>query len=231
MRARNILGELETGPRRRGIGIDGVIEHAEAVLIAQALILAAHVGLLAHFERQPQRVERRPPLLALAQQRAEERKLVGLAVLVGHPLIGDIGRGRGAVAAACRALCRRRAGFAGWCARAAARSRHRSAPRRRSGSAPSCRCENRSSRRPHRRRAGADRPVLTGVPASALIWASSSTALLARSSLVKAFSAAEAGKAQTPAQTIVAAARNPARKPDSIAQTLREAAIVAHGGT
>ncbi len=51
---RQVLGELETGPRRRGVGIDGVIEHAEAVLVAQALILAAHIGGFAQFERQPQ---------------------------------------------------------------------------------------------------------------------------------------------------------------------------------
>ncbi len=41
---RQVLGELEAGAWRRGIGIDAVVEHAEAVLLAQPLILTAHVG-------------------------------------------------------------------------------------------------------------------------------------------------------------------------------------------
>jgi hypothetical protein len=63
-------------------------------LVAQPLILAAHIGDLALLERQPQRVERGPPVLALAQQRAEKGKAVGLLIAVGRTLIGDIGSAR-----------------------------------------------------------------------------------------------------------------------------------------
>ena len=68
---RQSFGELEAGARRGGIGIDRVIEHAEAVLLAQPFVLRAHVGDLAQFERDPQRIERRPPQLPLAQHGAE----------------------------------------------------------------------------------------------------------------------------------------------------------------
>ncbi len=91
---RNVFGELETGARRRRVGIDGIIEHAETVLVAQPLILPAHIGDFAQFEREPQRIERRPPDLALAQQRAEKRETVGFLVAIGGALIGDVGRAR-----------------------------------------------------------------------------------------------------------------------------------------
>jgi hypothetical protein len=59
--------------------------------------LAAHIGGLADVERKPQRVERRPPQLALAHDVAEERETVGLLVAVGGALIGNVGGGRGAL--------------------------------------------------------------------------------------------------------------------------------------
>ena len=66
-------------------------------MIAQPLVLAAHIGGLANVEREPQRVERRPPQLALAHHVAEKREAVRLFVAVGGALIGDVGRGRGAL--------------------------------------------------------------------------------------------------------------------------------------
>ena len=94
---RQVFGELETGARRRGVGVDAVVEHAEAVLFAQSFVLAAHVGDFAHFERQPQRVERRPPDFALRQHVAEKRKAVRLFGAARGALIGDIGRRGGAL--------------------------------------------------------------------------------------------------------------------------------------
>ena len=58
---RQLFGKLETRARRGGIGIDAVIEHAEAVNLAQPFVLAAHVGHFAQIEREPKRVQRRPP--------------------------------------------------------------------------------------------------------------------------------------------------------------------------
>ena len=94
---RQIFGKLETGTRRSSIGIDTIVEHAEAVLVAHLLIQAAHVGDFAHFERQSERVQRRPPLFALAHHIAEESKAVGLLGPVRGPLIGDVSRGGGAL--------------------------------------------------------------------------------------------------------------------------------------
>ena len=48
-----IFGELEAGPRRGAIGIHGVIQQPEAVLVAHLLVLAADFRDLAHVERQP----------------------------------------------------------------------------------------------------------------------------------------------------------------------------------
>ena len=87
-----VFGELETGARRGGVGVDAVVEHAEAVLLAQSFVLPAHVRDFAQFKRQPQRVERRPPHLALGQHVAEKRKTVRLFGAAGGALIGDIGR-------------------------------------------------------------------------------------------------------------------------------------------
>ena len=94
---RQIFRKLEAGARRGSIGIDGIVEYAEAVLVAQPLVLAAHIGGLANVERKPQRIERRPPQLPLAHDVAEERQAVGFLIAVGGTLIGDVGRGRGAL--------------------------------------------------------------------------------------------------------------------------------------
>ena len=81
---RQVFGELEAGARRGGIGVDAVIEHAEAVRFAQPLVLPAHIGGFAQFERKPQRIERRPPQLALAEHVAEESEAVGLLGAAGR---------------------------------------------------------------------------------------------------------------------------------------------------
>ena len=45
--ARQILGELEAGARRGAVGIHGIIQQAETVLVTHLLVLAADVGDLA----------------------------------------------------------------------------------------------------------------------------------------------------------------------------------------
>ena len=91
------FGELEAGTRRGGVGVNAVIEDAEAVLLAQLFVLSAHIGDLAQFEREPQRVKRRPPHLALAERMAEKRQAVGLFGAARGPLVGEVGGGRGAL--------------------------------------------------------------------------------------------------------------------------------------
>ena len=90
------FGELEAGARRGGVGVNAVIEDAEAVLLAQLFVLSAHIRDLAQLEREPQRIERRPPHLALAEGVAEKRQAVRLFGAARGPLVGDVGGGRGA---------------------------------------------------------------------------------------------------------------------------------------
>jgi hypothetical protein len=86
------LGELEAGPRRGRIGIDGVIQKPETVFVAQLFILAADVGDFAQVERQPQGIQRRPPQLALGHGTAEHGERVGL--LAGIDLLRSEGEKR-----------------------------------------------------------------------------------------------------------------------------------------
>ena len=95
--AGQFFGELEAGARRNGVGVDRVIEQAEAVLAAQAFILAAQIGGLADLEREPHRIERAAPLLAVGERAAEHAETVGLLAAVLRALIGDVSRGRGAI--------------------------------------------------------------------------------------------------------------------------------------
>ncbi len=92
-----VLGELEAGARRSPVGIDGVVQEPETVLVAHLLILAANLGDLAHVERQPQRIQRRTPQLALGHRPGQHGQRIGLLGLVAGALIGDVGRGRGAL--------------------------------------------------------------------------------------------------------------------------------------
>ncbi len=89
--------ELEADAGRGGIGIDGVIEQAEAMIGAQLLVLAADIGGFAQVEGQPQRVERGAPQLALAERVAERRQRLGLLARGGRALVGDVGGRRGAL--------------------------------------------------------------------------------------------------------------------------------------
>ncbi len=91
-----VLGELETGPRRRRVGIDGIVQEPEAVLVAHFFVLAADVGDFAHVEREPQRIQRRAPQRALGHRAAEHRQRISLVARIAGALIGDVGRGRGA---------------------------------------------------------------------------------------------------------------------------------------
>ena len=92
-----VLGELEAGARRGAVGIHGVIQQPEAVLVAHLLILAADLGDLAQVERQPQAVQRRTPQLAFGHRAPKHGQRIGLLGLVAGALIGDVGRGRGAL--------------------------------------------------------------------------------------------------------------------------------------
>ena len=95
--ARQVLGELEAGARRGGIGVDRVVEQPEAVILAQALVLLPHLGDLAQVERDAQRIERRPPHRAIGVGARDHHEALGLLGRVAGALIGDIGRGRGAL--------------------------------------------------------------------------------------------------------------------------------------
>ena len=78
-----VLGELEAGARRGPVGIHGIIQQPETVLVAHLLVLAADLGDLAHVERQPQRIQRRTPQLAFGHRPAEHGQRIGL--LAGLP--------------------------------------------------------------------------------------------------------------------------------------------------
>ena len=95
--ARQILGELETGARRGRIGVDAVVEQPEAVILAEALVLLAHLGDLAQVERDAQRVERRTPDRAIAKAAPDHDQAFGLLARIARALIGDIGGGGGAL--------------------------------------------------------------------------------------------------------------------------------------
>src|SRR4029078_10244243 len=95
--ARQVLGELEAGTRRGHVGVDAVVEQAEAVILAHALILLAHLGHLAQIERNAQRVERRPPDRAITKAAPHHDEAFCLLARIARALIGDIGGGGGAV--------------------------------------------------------------------------------------------------------------------------------------
>ena len=90
-----VFGELETSPRRRPVGINRVIQQPETVLVAHFLVLAADLGDLAHVERQPQAIQRRPPQLSFGHRPAQHSQRVSFLSGVAGALIGDIGGGRG----------------------------------------------------------------------------------------------------------------------------------------
>ena len=187
-----VLGELEAGARRGAVGIDGVIQQPETVLVAHLLVLAADLGDLAHVERQPQRIQRRTPQLALGHRPAQHGQRIGLLGL----------RCRRADRR-CRPRSRRartgrsvrwnwRSGSGRWSWRVSASWRCPRAWWRRSG-------RGSAGRRGSRTRLKAASASLRSVaedlatgPASLLIWASSLTAELASSSRLNALSAAPA---------------------------------------
>src|SRR4029078_12957916 len=88
-------GTSAAGARRGVVGVDAVVERAKAVLLAQPLVLAAQVGDLVQFEREPHGVERRTPLGALAEHIAKEGEAVRLLGAARGALIGDVGGARG----------------------------------------------------------------------------------------------------------------------------------------
>jgi hypothetical protein len=95
--ARQVLRELEAGTRRGGIRIDRIVEQPEAVILAHALVLLAHVGDLAQFQRQPHGIECGPPHAAVRKAARNDQQAFGLLDGIAGALIGDIGRRGGAV--------------------------------------------------------------------------------------------------------------------------------------
>ena len=95
--ARQGFGELETGARRRRIGIDRVVQQPEAVFFTQALELRTDVGHLAQIERVTQRVERGPPDAPFGKGIADNAQRLGLLGRIVRPLISDVARGRRAL--------------------------------------------------------------------------------------------------------------------------------------
>ena len=95
--ARQILGELEAHARRGGVGVDGVVEQPETVLLPQALVLLPHLGDFTQVERDAQRVERRTPDRAIRICAREQDQAIGLLAAVAGALVGEIGGGRRAL--------------------------------------------------------------------------------------------------------------------------------------
>ena len=209
--AGQVLGELEAGARRRRIGVDRVVEQAEAVLVAQLLVGLAHIRDFAQVEREAVGVERRTPQLAVGEGAAEQHERVGFLAGVAGALIGDIGGGRGALEEVVRSLS-----SAGRICRIVRASRSQ---------LPASRGATDDDLRQHLH-AGAEiallkaasaslRSVATGLATcrtSVLIWASSLTALSARSDRWKGLSAAKAVKEKK----ATSAAAKPARTDASI---------------
>ncbi len=94
--AGQILRELEAGARRRGVGIDRVVEQAEAVILAHALVLLTDVGDLPEIKREPHRVERGTPELAVGEAARHDQQGGRLLCRRLGALVGDVGGGRGA---------------------------------------------------------------------------------------------------------------------------------------
>ena len=197
LRCGRFFGKLEAGARRGGVGVDAVVEHAEAVLLAQPLVLAAHVGDLVQLEREPH--ARRAPdrhRCARLSTLPSKARLSASSARLGAALIGDIGRARGALEQELALVVAR--GRICMTVRAS-----RSQVALSFGAAaticPSSAMPPRKSLR--EKAASASRRICAsgfdGAPASALIFASSATALSARSLSWNGFSAAFAARQAT----------------------------------
>ena len=67
------------------------------MILAHALVLLAHLGDLAQFERGAQRIERRPPDRAVGKAAAHDQEAFGFLARIARALIGDVGGGGGAL--------------------------------------------------------------------------------------------------------------------------------------
>ena len=192
--AGQFLGELEAGARRGRVGIDGVVENAEAVLVAQLLVALAHLRDFAQVERKAVGIERRTPQLAVREGAAEQHQRVGLLAGIAGALIRDVGGGRGALeeiralAVVGRADLQDGARQAQPVAGFARRDRDDLRQRLHPGA------EIALARRRLRPRCASVATGFATCPDSVLIWVSSRTALSARSDLWKGLSAAVAEK-------------------------------------
>ena len=86
-----ILGELETGARRRRVRVHAVVQQPEALSIAQLLVTSAHLRDLFLVEGETQRIERRTPEFPLGQSIAQNREGIRLLAWIGGALVSDIG--------------------------------------------------------------------------------------------------------------------------------------------
>ena len=91
---RQTLAELEAGARRSGIRIDAEVGNAEAVFLTQLVIGGFQLRRLVKLERKSKRVQRRPPLAALAVSGGEHDEGISFFRSSARALIGDIGRSR-----------------------------------------------------------------------------------------------------------------------------------------
>ena len=92
-----IFGELEAGARRSRVRINGVVEQPEAMVLAHALVLQAHVRNLAQVERNAHRIERRAPELTVGIAARDHQQRFCLLGRLARALIADIGGGRRAL--------------------------------------------------------------------------------------------------------------------------------------
>ncbi len=67
------------------------------MILADALILLAHLGHFAQFKRGSQRIKRRPPDRAIAKAAAHDQEAFSFLAGIARALIGDIARGGGAL--------------------------------------------------------------------------------------------------------------------------------------
>ena len=94
---RQVFGELEAGARGSRVRVDGVVEQPEAMVLAHALVLQAHVSDLAEVERDAHGIERRAPELAIGIAARDHQQRFRLLGWHARAQIADIGGGRRAL--------------------------------------------------------------------------------------------------------------------------------------
>ncbi len=94
---RERIGELDAGARRGDVGIDRIVEHAEAVRFAQVIVERFELRRFAALQREFQRIERRAPEFAVGINAADDFERFGFLRAVGGAPVRKIGRRRGPI--------------------------------------------------------------------------------------------------------------------------------------